>query len=200
MLLDILAADVNFGYRASGWRVLSSFNGQHPSTLVHLRDMWEAARSRDRFIEFGFTDGRRSIVLLADEANVTEAALLARHGIPAAYGRAKSGYGRAPRKARLPSSNRSALPSVRRGQPPRLSVLPGSELPSTTAAAVVMPSVANAEPALPGAAGAAPAIEVVGIPLPLPAESNPPESAGGPDLGGHRRQRREKREALRGRR
>merc|ERR1712185_143324 len=70
VLLDILAADVNFGYRASGWRVLSSFNGQHPSTLVHLRDMWEAARSRDRFIEFGFTDGRRSIVLLADEANV----------------------------------------------------------------------------------------------------------------------------------
>ncbi|KAL1521992.1 hypothetical protein AB1Y20_021637 [Prymnesium parvum] len=93
VLLDILAADVNYGYKAHGWRVLDRFNGAKPRTLRHLHSMWARAAARDTYAEFTFADARQSIVLLSAECVASEKQVLAQHGIPSAYGRLEHSYG-----------------------------------------------------------------------------------------------------------
>ena len=184
VLLDVLAAEVNYGYKARGWRVLSRFNGERPTSLVHLQQMWMAARQRDRFAEFAFTDGKRSIVLLTEECIASEARLLAQHGIPAAYGRDDTVYGR--RTHRNTSSavrnTSSAIVSSGGGSIFSSASVPPASAASSTAATTSRVVPSNQTAAITSATGAAAAamaaalkpnaatvqpavIEVVGVPV-----------------------------------
>lgn len=86
VLLDVLTGgDVNHGYEAEGWKVLSHFNGQPVSSLAGLYAMWQhAAREGTPFLEFGFGGGaERKIVLEQIAVRESEELLLGLHGIPA---------------------------------------------------------------------------------------------------------------------
>ncbi|KOO22744.1 protease do-like mitochondrial-like protein [Chrysochromulina tobinii] len=66
VLLDVLnGGDVNHGYEAEGWKVLTHLNGQAVESLAGLYFLWQqATRDGAAFLEFGFGGGtERKIVL-----------------------------------------------------------------------------------------------------------------------------------------
>jgi len=86
VLLDVLnGGDVNHGYEAEGWKVLTHLNGLAVESLAGLYFLWQqATRDGAAFLEFGFGGGtERKIVLEQAAVRESEGLLLNLHGIPA---------------------------------------------------------------------------------------------------------------------
>ena len=83
VLLDVLTGgDVNHGYEADGWQLLTTFNGEPVRSLAHLYTTWR--KTTARFLEFGFGAGvERQFVLEQSAVRESEHMLLNLHGIPA---------------------------------------------------------------------------------------------------------------------
>ena len=107
VLLDVLTGgDVNHGYEAEGWKVLTHLNGQPVESIAGLYFLWQqATREGTAFLEFGFGGGtERKIVLEQAAVRESEGLLLNLHGIPA---RASAGV--------IANSLKLKPPSVRSG-------------------------------------------------------------------------------------